>query len=355
MSIPNVPSLSKIINQGSEGGLEFARVMNQLLFEDSEICGYYFQSFSDSAGDYKGVDALMEKRYKKIGLQYKFFEGNPKNNKSDLKKSLFNAIDNFPDMDEWILVTPDNFTKHGMQWLDEIASLTNITVKHWGHSEILTFMLKLPQIGRKYYDINVFRNHYAYIDREPSQTEINNFFNQFITPEIDLNQLFAQAQPNIMDFKKIFSEQIYREVSDNYYSLYKDLLEFENISTSDFLNKDIRIYKSTIADMENKKDMLPGGMRMVMEEFNCFKRNSVFYTLKIGGMTSNVWCFVNSRWIFLPKPWRIIYSIYDLRNSKELNFLIKCFKWLGYGNNLNEKNSTGLSILANRIIHGLIK
>ncbi len=356
MSIPNTPSLTKIIHSGSEGGLEFSRIMNQLLFEDSQMYNYYFQSFSDSSGDYKGVDALMEKGFKKIGLQYKFFEGNPKShNKSNLKKSLFNAIDNFPDMDEWILVTPDNFTKHGIQWLEDIASLTNIAVKHWGHSEILTFMLKYPQIGRKYYATNVFRNHDAYTDREPSKAEINDFFNQFINPEVDLKQLFAQAQPNIMDLKKIFSEEIYREVSDNYYSLYKGLLEFENISSNDFLNKKIRIYKSTIEDMENKKDMLPGGMRMVMEEFNCFKRNSVFYTLKIGGISYNVWCFVNSRWIFLPKPWRIIYSVYDLRNSKQLNLLIKYLKWLGYGNNFNEKNTMGLNVLANRIIHGLIK
>ncbi len=74
MSIPNVPSLTKLIQSGSEGGLEFSRILNQLLFEDSQMYHYYFQSFSDSSGDYKGVDALMERGFKKLDFNINFLK-----------------------------------------------------------------------------------------------------------------------------------------------------------------------------------------------------------------------------------------------------------------------------------------
>lgn len=354
MSVPNIPSLSKIIHNGSEGGHEFARIMNQLLFEDSQMYDYHFQSYSDSAGDFKGVDALMEKGLKKIGLQYKFFEGNPKNNKNVLKKSLINAIESFPDMDEWVLVTPDNFTRHGMSWLEEISSITEIKVKHWGHSEILAFMLKFPQIGKKYYSPHVFRSYNAYLDREPTKSEINDFFNQFNDPEIDQRIIFLQAQPNLIDFKKVFSSDIYKEVSDNFHLLYRDVFDLDESLNSKKADGLIRIGASTIEDMRNGVDKLPGGMSMVLKEYNCFQPNITFYTVKVGGISYSVWCFVNGRWVFIPKPWRVIYNIYGLKQNKETNRLISSLHWLGYGKNLSNENSARPKMIINRIIHGLI-
>ncbi|WP_428740319.1 hypothetical protein [Tenacibaculum sp.] len=350
MSIPNTPSLSKLIKSGSEGGHEFARIINQLLFEDSQMYDYYFQSYSDSAGDYKGVDALMEKGLKKIGLQYKFFEGNPKSNKSDLKKSLFNAIDNFPNMDEWILVTPDNFTKHGMQWLDETASLTNITIKHWGHSEIITFMLKYPQIGKKYYHPQVFQNYISSLDREPTKSELNDFFNQFTNPEIDRRVIFLNAQPNITDIKKIFSEDIYKEVSDNMYLLYRDVFESDKSLESDYRDiSNLKILSTSVQELNERRSNLPGGMAMVQDEYECFNPNITFYTIKVGGISYSVWCFVNGKWVFIPKPWRMIYSIYGLRESKKINRIIRWLKILGV--KTNELKT--VDIVVNYIIHGL--
>lgn len=354
MSIPNIPSLSKIIHHGSEGGHEFARIMNQLLFEDSQMYDYHFQSYSDSAGDFKGVDALMEKGLRKIGLQYKFFEGNPKNNKSDLRKSLLNAVENFPDMDEWILVTPDNFSRHGMAWLEEISSLTPVKVKHWGHSEILAFMLKLPHIGKKYYPPQVFKNYITYLDREPTKSEVNDFFSQFNDPEVDPKMIFFQAQPNLIDFKKIFSPDIYKEASDNFHLLYRDVFDLDESLNPKKRDGAIRVYASTIEDIRNGVDNLPGGMSMVLKEYNCFQQDVVFYTLKVGGMSYSAWCFVNGRWVFIPKPWRVIYSIYGLRQNREINNLIKWLDSFGYGKILRTGNSANAKMVVNRIIHGLI-
>lgn len=353
MSIPNVPSLFKIIHHGSEGGHEFARILNQLLFEDSQMYDYHFQSYSDSAGDFKGVDAIIERGLKKIGLQYKFFEGDAKKGRISIKKSLINAIDSFPDMDEWVLVTPDNFTRYGMSWLEEVSFQMGIKVKHWGHSEILTFMLKFPQIGKKYYSPQTFRSYNTYLDKEPTKAEINDFFNQFNNPEVDQKMVFFQAQPNLNDFKKIFSNNIYREVSDIYHLLYGDTSDSNNSSSSKKLGGVIKVGSSSIDDILNGVDQLPGGMSMVFKEYDCFQRNITFYTANIGGISFSVWCFVNGRWVFIPKPWRIIYTLYGLKNSKEINRLIKWLSWLGYGKFLRTENSASSKMIVSRIIHGL--
>ncbi|ASO06042.1 hypothetical protein [Arenibacter algicola] len=353
MSIPNIPSLSKIIHHGSEGGQEFARVMNQLLFEDSQLYDYHFQSYSDSAGDFKGVDAIIERGLKKIGLQYKFFEGDPKKGKAGIKKSLINAIDSFPDMDEWVLVTPDNFTTHGMTWLNELSLKFDVRVKHWGHSEILNFMLKFPQIGKKYYSNEVFRSQNAYLDREPTKAEINAFFSQFNNPEVDQKMMFFQAQPNLNDFRKIFSNNIYREVSDLYYLLYSETFNSDIMATSKKLGGAIKVGVSSVDDIEKGVDQLPGGMSMAFKEFDCFQKNVSFYSVNVGGVSFSVWCFVNGRWVFISKPWRIINTIYGLRNNSGINRIIKWLRWLGYGKFLRTENSASSKTIVSRIIHGL--
>ncbi|WP_350292677.1 hypothetical protein [uncultured Croceitalea sp.] len=353
MSIPNIPSLSKIIHHGSEGGQEFARAMNQLLFEDSQLYDYHFQSYSDSAGDFKGVDAIMERGLKKIGLQYRFFEGNPKKEKINIKKSLIKAVESFSDMDEWILVTPDNFTRHGMSWLEEVSLKIDMKVKHWGHSEILSFMLKYPQIGKKYYSAEVFRSHNAYLDREPTKAEINAFFNQFNDPEIDQQMIFFHAQPNLHDFRKIFSNDIYREVSDFYNLLHGETFNSNGIATPKKISGAIKVCVSSVDDIEKEVDQLPGGMSMAFKEFDCFQKNVSFYSVNVGGVSFSVWCFVNGRWVFVSKPWRIINAIYSLRNNRGINRLIKWLRWLGYGKFLRTENSASSKTIVSRIIHGL--
>ncbi|MEM1123169.1 MAG: hypothetical protein AAGJ18_22195, partial [Bacteroidota bacterium] len=74
MPIPNTSTLIQRIKKGSEGGNELSRLMNLVLTAEYKECNIDFFAFSDSQGDYKGVDSFT--KYTKAifsGFQYKFF------------------------------------------------------------------------------------------------------------------------------------------------------------------------------------------------------------------------------------------------------------------------------------------
>ena len=71
MSIPNISSLYQRINKGSEGGNEFARLMNYLLIAEAKEEGAKTEPYSDASGDYKGLDAFTELDLYQEGFQFK--------------------------------------------------------------------------------------------------------------------------------------------------------------------------------------------------------------------------------------------------------------------------------------------
>jgi len=167
MPIPNVSTLSKRINKGSEGGNEFARIMNLLLIAECKECSIDFVTFSDSQGDYRGVDSYAHKwgiHYE--GFQYKFYSCPlSSNHKSLIKKSLEGALEKFKELRSWVLVTPDNFGMGDMEWFEQlkdkyefnpsiaesVEGKTPFRIKHWGHNKIIALFLNHPQIGNRYY------------------------------------------------------------------------------------------------------------------------------------------------------------------------------------------------------------
>lgn len=174
MSIPNVPSLFNKIAKGAEGGLQFARIMNILFIADSLDNGYKVISSSDASGDYKGVDCILEGRHNKkanfIGVQYKFFPSPlSKAHKQGIRSSLIKAITAFPEMTSWWLITPDEFTKTDMEWFAQMQQEYEIDVLppfrfmkfsllHHGRDFITLLMLQHPEIGKHYYDEELFKN-----------------------------------------------------------------------------------------------------------------------------------------------------------------------------------------------------
>lgn len=178
MSIPNVSTLYKRIKQGREGGSEFARIMNMLMIAESKDCSFEYIDYSDEAGDYKGVDAIVKDNIhgKVKGFQYKFYPQNlSSNNKSSITKSLESALDKFPELEEWILVTPEDFLKFDLKWFQKLKNKYEIKlisfeideqllsrnkndkirkrlkIEHWGHTRIIELMLKHQHIGLNYY------------------------------------------------------------------------------------------------------------------------------------------------------------------------------------------------------------
>lgn len=152
MSLPNLPPLTQFIAAGSEGGGEFSRLLNLLL---AHSYGTRLTMFSDQSGDYKGVDSILEGT---IGIQYKFYPSPlSSKHKSEIKRSLKNATDNFSEMTEWLLITPQDLKKADITWFDTLASgipeekRKNIKLVHRGHTFLIELFEQFPALGAKYY------------------------------------------------------------------------------------------------------------------------------------------------------------------------------------------------------------
>ena len=181
MPIPNVSTLYQRINRGSEGGNEFARIMNLLLASEMECINHRFNSFSDANGDYKGLDAFSKsKSPRKIGTQitgyqYKFYPQNlTSHQKTNIKESVRKAFEENENLISWILITPEDFLKSQISWFEEFKkglefnfTLDDMvdfkikhgdfpmrdyfTIEHWGHTKIIDLMMRHPHIGQSYY------------------------------------------------------------------------------------------------------------------------------------------------------------------------------------------------------------
>ena len=55
--LPAVPPLSQILPKGTEGGREFARIVDLLIFFDSRRRNVSSMLFSDASGDFAGLDS----------------------------------------------------------------------------------------------------------------------------------------------------------------------------------------------------------------------------------------------------------------------------------------------------------
>jgi len=359
MSIPNVSTLYQKISKGAEGGLEFARIINQLLISESELQGYHFINYSDAAGDYKGVDGILNMPFTKAGLQYKFFPSSfSANHKSAIKEALKNAILKFPDMQEWILVTPEDPLQTDLIWLDNLSNELNMSVSIWGHERIINLMLKHTHIGKNYYPDLIANS--VRLSSEPTQNDIDSYFNKFMDPDTDVNVLFLKAQPTLSDCKVIFTKDFYKEVSDIYYLQYRHLFDDAFDSYSLKTREIFRIKSNTYEEIISRNHALPGGMHTMLEKGNILNPKTRFYKVdflekgKDSGVSFSVWCYINSRWVFFPKPFRVLQSINAMRNDKGLKQITWFLKWFGLSKKMQKYK--GQSILAvNHIVIDIFK
>lgn len=165
--IPNLKTLTSIIPSGSEGGKEFARIIDLLLFQDYRRKGKTITIFNDSAGDFRSLDSFESsgKKTKKTytGFQYKFF---PSPLSNDHRKSIIESVKKADskfrkgDLKKFILVTPDDLTnsatrlnKGDVEWFEALTNSLNLNfeLEHWGHKKILALFLETPSIGLFYY------------------------------------------------------------------------------------------------------------------------------------------------------------------------------------------------------------
>jgi hypothetical protein len=171
MPIPNVSSLYKRLNDGAEGGHEFARFLKLLLGSHYAGLKEQFKAPSDAAGDFRGLDAFLEGPdflpEMITGFQFKFYPGRLKaGHKADIRISIENAVLRNPYMREFILVTPEDFMKEQQTWFEQIwkefakhyraeknGVMTSYTFSliHWGHTKIIELALRHEPIARHYF------------------------------------------------------------------------------------------------------------------------------------------------------------------------------------------------------------
>jgi hypothetical protein len=187
--LPAERRLSNILPSGTEGGKEFARIVDLLLFYEARQSGCTVSLFSDRSGDTYGLDAFDGRGN---GYQYKFYPGPlSDNHRSEIVKSLMKAIEEHSKskITKWVLVTPDDLMNSGrkkgggdVEWFEGLRTRLDakFTIEHFGHTKLQALFLHssalclhyypniIPeglsrrsalQVVRKQYDDNLRRSH----------------------------------------------------------------------------------------------------------------------------------------------------------------------------------------------------
>ena len=164
--LPKVHPLNEILPKGTEGGKEFARIVDLLLFHEARQNGRKITVFNDAAGDYNGLDSFEGDRFRKdgtTGYQYKFFPTPlSARHRAEIKHSLLKAKERSTKMKlkKWILILPDDLTESAtnndggdVSWFESLRTehKINFETEAWGHTKLQSLFLKTPSLCLFYY------------------------------------------------------------------------------------------------------------------------------------------------------------------------------------------------------------
>ncbi|HEX8264511.1 MAG TPA: NACHT domain-containing protein [Pyrinomonadaceae bacterium] len=164
--LPDVKTLYDILPKGTEGGKEFARIVDLLLFHEARREGKRISIFSDVAGDYYGLDSFMGNSFRKegtTGYQYKFYPSPLSvGHRKEIVESLNKVSSNQKQLKlkKWILVTPQDLTesatrkdKGDVSWFEGLRTQLKLKfeIEHWGHRSLQSLFLQTPYLCLFYY------------------------------------------------------------------------------------------------------------------------------------------------------------------------------------------------------------
>ncbi len=164
--LPAVRPLSKILPRGTEGGKEFARIVDLLLFHEARRAGKKITLFDDAAGDYMGLDSFEGDAFRKsgtTGYQYKFYPTPLASaHRAAIEKSLLTTAQNQKKLKlkKWILVLPDDLaesaTRKGggdVSWFESLRDKHGLKfqLEHWGHKALQSLFLQHEALCLFYY------------------------------------------------------------------------------------------------------------------------------------------------------------------------------------------------------------
>lgn len=162
--LPAVKTLYDMLPKGTEGGTEFARIVDLLLFHEARRSGKNLTIFSDAAGDYFKLDSFEKgfRKYEKVGYQYRFYPSPlSAKHRGEIEKSLKQITGNKTlKIEKWILVTPQDFIESSTRkdggdvtWFESLPEKLGLKfqIEHWGHKNLLSLFLETPALCLYYY------------------------------------------------------------------------------------------------------------------------------------------------------------------------------------------------------------
>jgi energy-coupling factor transporter ATP-binding protein EcfA2 len=163
MPIPATRSLSELLPNGAEGGNQFARVVDLLIFHDTRRRGGTALLLNDKAGDYEGLDSLATVDSIRTGFQYKYFKSPLSSaHRSEIAKSLESSFSGKEksEIAKWIIVTPDDLVEApkrrdggDVRWFDtlRVQYRDRLEIEHWGHTKLQALFIETPSVALFYY------------------------------------------------------------------------------------------------------------------------------------------------------------------------------------------------------------
>ena len=161
--LPEVTSLWEILPKGTEGGKEFARIVDLLRFHEGRRTSKDVTIFSDVAGDFMGLDGF-EKTGKRItGFQYKFFPSPLSNaHRSDVEEAILQHKESYrkSKLAKWVLITPQDLVESGTRkgggdvtWFEGLKQKHKLpfAIEHWGHRHLQALFLDDPTLCLYFY------------------------------------------------------------------------------------------------------------------------------------------------------------------------------------------------------------
>lgn len=154
-------------------------------------------------------------------------------------------------------------------------------------------------------------NEYARNNANTPYPHPRDYFYDFIKENASPNYLLSKAHPTLLDCKSIFSEEYYLKAFNAYCHGYEDL---NNKHLEPFYPKykHLKITKSSVLKIRNGENTMPGGISNLVVH-GVFNSNVEFYSVTFlenksseHGNRYSVFCYVNNRWVFIPKPWRFV-------------------------------------------------
>ncbi|HVE72216.1 MAG TPA: NACHT domain-containing protein [Thermoanaerobaculia bacterium] len=149
---------------GAEGGKEFARVVDLLLFHDARRRGETMTLFSDAAGDFAALDSVgRSMKIGNTGYQYKFYPSPLSDQHRTAVSQALEAAVNQRDksgINRWIVITPDDLVESARRktggdvtWFESLRTKLpdGFVVEHWGHKQLQALFAETPSVALFYY------------------------------------------------------------------------------------------------------------------------------------------------------------------------------------------------------------